>query len=54
MKKILDWFKKIFTSKTFKVILVKFCIYAVIYFIVLHFMFEIFWDESLLDVMFKE
>lgn len=54
MKKILDWLKKFFTSKTFRNILVKFFIYTIVYFIVLYFMFEIFWDESLFDVMFKE
>ncbi len=51
MKKILNWFKKIFTSKTFKVILIKLFIYTIIYFIVLYFMFEIFWDESLFEII---
>lgn len=53
MNKVTNWFKKIFTSRTFKVILVKFFIYAIIYFIVLYFMFEIFWDESLFEVIDK-
>lgn len=53
MEKVLDWLKKFFTGKTFKVILIKFFIYSIIYVVILYYMFEIFWDESLMDVISK-
>lgn len=53
MEKISKWFKNFFTVKNFQIIFIKFIIYTVIYFILLHFMFKIFWDESLADVIFK-
>ncbi len=53
MNKISNWFRKFFTSRTLKVIIIKFCIYTVIYFVILYFLFDIFWDESLFDVISK-
>lgn len=43
--------KKFFTSTTFKIILIKALVYAVIFILVLNFMFKTFWGESLFEII---
>jgi hypothetical protein len=44
-------FKKFITSRSFQIWAIRSSIYLIIFIVVLHFMFKIFWGETLLDIL---